>query len=256
MQNEHIRRNLADIPAYIQYPPHMESAGKICDIHYHDEIELILLMDGQLRCHIDGSSVEVGVGETLFIDSLIPHWTETSTPECSYILLQFNPNDFIFGKSQGRGAARYLRNISHSKQQTVRVIPHEEIADTLKDIWVEYTAKQEGADKMILAYLYFLIGWLERNGYLTEESEVDEQAAQKLTPVFEYIDRHYGKQELSLETVSDLMGLNSAYFCRTFKRATGHGFTEYLNHVRIAKAEDMLRNTNLSILDISLEVGY
>lgn len=256
MQNERVRRNLANIQAYIDYPLCPDRIGKICEIHYHDEIELLLLTSGELICHLDGGSLKVSTGQTLFIDSLIPHWTEALTPRCSYILLQFDPNDFKSGNRQGRSLTRYLPHLNRNSEQTARVIEDEVIADSLRDIWTEYTQKDDGADKMILSHLYYLIGWLERNRYLSEESAFDEQAVQKLAPVLEYIDQNYGKPELSLETVSDLLGLNSAYFCRTFKRATGHGFTEYLNHVRIAKSEALLRDTSLSILDISLEVGF
>ena len=256
MRNEQIRRNLADIRAYIDFPVCSTDTGKLCDIHYHDEIELLLLVAGKLRCYIDDGWVDVSVGETLFVDSHIPHWTETTPEGCSYILLQFDPNDFHFANRQGRGALRYLRNIARSPHQSVKIISNHHIAEILQEIWKEYTDKKNGADKMILSHLYYLIGWLERSGYLSEELAVDEQAVQKLAPVFEYIDQNFGKQELSLETASNLMGLNSAYFCRTFKQATGHGFTEYLNLVRIAKSEPLLRDTSLSILDISLEVGF
>lgn len=256
MHNEHVRRNLADIHAYIDYPLCPDRAGKLCDIHYHDEIELLLQMSGELVCHLDGSTLKVTPGQTLFIDSLIPHWTETLTPDCSYILLQFDPNDFKSGNRQGRTAARYLPNLSRNSKQSARVIEDEVIADSLQDIWTEYTQKEAGADKMILSHLYYLMGWLERNRYLSQESTFDEQTLQKLSPVLEYIDQNYGKPELSLEMVSDLLGLNSAYFCRTFKRATGHSFTDYLNHVRIAKSENLLRDTAMSVLDISMEVGF
>ena len=168
MQNEHVRRNLADIQAYIDYPLCPDRVGKICEIHYHDEIELLLLTSGELICHLDGGSLQLSAGQTLFIDSHIPHWTETLTPRCSYILLQFDPNDFKPGNRQSRALTRYLPNLSRNSEQAARVIEDEVIADSLRDIWTEYTQKDEGADKMILSHLYYLIGWLERNRYLSK----------------------------------------------------------------------------------------
>lgn len=255
MQNERVRRNLAEIHAYIDRSQRSDG-GKICDIHYHDEIELLLITEGALTCHMDSGDLLVHSGQILFIDSRIPHWTYAETRPCTYILLQFNPEDFEFGNRQSKTYARYLYSISHQQEQSARVIDDGEVARIICSAWEEYTTKQEGAGKFILSHLYYLMGWLERNGFLSTESPLDEQAIQKLVPAFEYIDQHYGMQELSLETVSDVLGLNPAYFCRIFKRATGHGFTEYLNNVRIAKSESLLRDTSLSILDISLEVGF
>lgn len=256
MQNERVHRNLAEIHARIDRTVHTKGIGQICEIHYHDEIELLHITDGALSCQMDSGNVTVRKGQTLFIDSRIPHQTLAETDPCAYILLQFSPEDFEPGNRQGKNFARYLYGISHQQEQSVRLIEDSEITRVICAMWDEYTEKKEGAGKFILSHLYYLMGWLERKGYLSAQSPFDEQAIQKLAPVLEYIDQNYGKQELSLETVSHVLGLNPAYFCRTFKRATGHGFTEYLNNVRIAKSEALLRDTSLSILDISLEVGF
>ena len=58
-----------------------------------------------------------------------------------------------------------------------------------------------------------------------------------------------------LSEVSTLLGFNESYFCRIFKLATTTTFTEYLNFVRVCKAEKLLVTTQDSILDISLAVG-
>jgi YesN/AraC family two-component response regulator len=78
---------------------------------------------------------------------------------------------------------------------------------------------------------------------------------QKILPALEYVNRNYN-EEISLESVSVMLGFGPSYFCRIFKTATGATFTEYLNFVRICKAEKMLARTNNSILEISETVGF
>ena len=41
-----------------------------------------------------------------------------------------------------------------------------------------------------------------------------------------------------------------------FKKETGHTFINYLNNYKIEKSKELLKNTNMSLLDISLEVGF
>ena len=53
-----------------------------------------------------------------------------------------------------------------------------------------------------------------------------------------------------------MLNFDPSYFCRIFKSAIGATFTEYLNFVRVCKAEKMLSRTNNSILDISEAVGF
>lgn len=256
MHNERVRRNLAEIHAFISLTEIIDHTGKLCDIHYHDEIELLLITGGQLSCYLDGDFITAGVGQAIFVDSRVPHWTATETDDCAYILLQFVPDDFEPGGRGGRSAVRSLYRFAHTGTESARLIEDPAIITAIRTMWEEYTAKQTGAGKFILSQLYFILGWLERCGVLAIEALPDDQAVQKLLPVLEYIDSHYGMQELSLETAGSVLGLNPAYFCRLFKRATGHGFSEYLNFVRVTKSEELLQNTSMSILDISLEVGF
>ncbi|MGM9647199.1 MAG: helix-turn-helix domain-containing protein [Eubacteriales bacterium] len=256
MQNERVRRNLVEIHAYIALVDDIDKAGKLCEMHYHDEIELLLITRGALGCYMDGGALTAKAGEVIFIDSRVPHWTAAETDDCAYILLQFSPEDFEAGSMTRRTAARYLYSFTRQSTRSVRLITDGEIADGIRAAWEEYSAKQTGAGRFILSHLYRVMGWLERSGFLAVDSLPDEQAVQKLLPALEHIDSHYGDPDLSLETVSGVMRLNPAYFCRLFKRATGHGFTEYLNFVRVTKSEELLQNTSMSILDVSLEVGF
>ena len=256
MQNERVRRNLADIHAFLSKTEGVNQIGKICDIHYHDEIELILVTGGRISCHLDGGELVAKTGEVIFIDSRIPHWTEAESADCAYILLQFIPDDFEPGGRGPRPSSHPLYRFARSGAQSARLIEDTAVVGALQNIWAEYVARKEGAGKFILSDLYYLIGWLERGGYLSAEALPDDQSLQKLLPALDYIDRNYQSPELSLDAVSNAMGLNPAYFCRLFKRVFGHGFTEYLNFVRITRSEELLRNTSLSILEISMEVGF
>ena len=256
MQNERVRRNLADIHAFLSNTEGVNGIGKICDIHYHDEIELILITGGSLKCCVDGGGIVAHSGEVIFIDSRIPHWTEAESADCAYILLQFVPDEFEPGGRSARAASHPLYRFARSGVQAARLIEDTAVVGALRNIWAEYVARKEGAGKFILSDLYYLIGWLERGGYLSADALPDDQSLQKLLPALEYIDQNFQNPELSLEAVSTVMGLNPAYFCRLFKRVSGHGFTEYLNFVRITKSEELLQNTPLSILEISMEVGF
>jgi AraC-like DNA-binding protein len=50
--------------------------------------------------------------------------------------------------------------------------------------------------------------------------------------------------------------MSASYFMRFFKQATGQSFRAYLTGFRIEKAQSMLSSGNLSIVEISQEVGF
>lgn len=70
-----------------------------------------------------------------------------------------------------------------------------------------------------------------------------------------YMKSHYDKS-LTLDKVVEYLKLNKSYFCDLFKKETGKTFSQFLNELRIEKSKDLLINTNLSILEIALSVGY
>ena len=71
----------------------------------------------------------------------------------------------------------------------------------------------------------------------------------------QYIKQNYMKP-ISLEEVSSLVGFNAAYFSTLFKKENGSNYVNYLSEVRMNKAKELLRETNLNIAVICEQVGY
>jgi two-component system response regulator YesN len=71
----------------------------------------------------------------------------------------------------------------------------------------------------------------------------------------QYIQNHY-QEQISLEAVSDKVGLSAAYFSALFKRETGTGFAKYLTNIRVNEAKVLLRETSLPVAEICRRVGY
>ena len=45
-------------------------------------------------------------------------------------------------------------------------------------------------------------------------------------------------------------------FSQYFKKVTGQNFSDYLNGLRIKKAQDMLHDTNSSVIDVAMACGF
>lgn len=70
-----------------------------------------------------------------------------------------------------------------------------------------------------------------------------------------YIEKYYMK-DISLDEISMVAGYSKSHFSRTFKDKMGINFSKYLVGVRIENAEKLIRSSDQSIFDISLEVGF
>jgi YesN/AraC family two-component response regulator len=70
-----------------------------------------------------------------------------------------------------------------------------------------------------------------------------------------YINTNHS-EALSLEEVANHIHLNASYFSTLFKKETGTSFSSFLNKVRIEHSKLLLANTDQSILDIAIGVGF
>jgi two-component system response regulator YesN len=70
-----------------------------------------------------------------------------------------------------------------------------------------------------------------------------------------YIQEHCTEQ-VTLDDLARLIGMNPSYFSTFFKKETGQNFMEYLSEVRMNNACKMLKETNKTVMAVCEEVGY
>ncbi len=71
----------------------------------------------------------------------------------------------------------------------------------------------------------------------------------------DYINDHYN-QNITLEMAAEQIGLNPSYFSTLFKKETGINFSNYLLNLKIENARLLLKSSNLSLINIAVEVGF
>ncbi|MBP3359778.1 MAG: response regulator [Clostridia bacterium] len=69
------------------------------------------------------------------------------------------------------------------------------------------------------------------------------------------IEEHYA-DNITIESIADMVYLTSAYLCVLFKQETGYTITDYRTMIRMEKAKELLKDLKNKIYDISYAVGY
>jgi len=104
-----------------------------------------------------------------------------------------------------------------------------------------------------------MLNWFECRvvGTFVQEliSKQDFHLKQVVEKVMSYIKEKY-MTDLSLEACADQFGTSPYTLSRAFKQLTGINFIDYLTNLRIGMAKDLLRETNLKIIEIAEKVGY
>lgn len=73
--------------------------------------------------------------------------------------------------------------------------------------------------------------------------------------ILEYLELNYS-QEISFAHLAEMVHFSEAYLSKTFKKEVGVTITRHIMHTRCKKAAQLLKDTNLSIQEISNYVGY
>ena len=77
----------------------------------------------------------------------------------------------------------------------------------------------------------------------------------RLNRVLEYISAHLGN-EIRLEALASIAGMSQHHFGELFRRSTGVSPHQYVIGQRVERGKQMLRDTDLSILEIGLAIGF
>lgn len=138
------------------------------------------------------------------------------------------------------------------EEEIKKVIEMRISAENIKnyDIYPTHIIQQDNK-KQVGIYLYEMVRNVCR--YYSDNSEDDEKGIFK--NVIAYIDEHY-MEKLSLDEVADSVFMSKYHFCRVFKRIMKINFVDYLNKVRIEKAQKLLAETDMKINEIYSAVGY
>lgn len=70
-----------------------------------------------------------------------------------------------------------------------------------------------------------------------------------------YINEHYC-EPITVKQVADLVGLNSAYFSRKFKREAGSAPIQYIERLKMRSVQQLLITTDLPISTIAAKTGF
>lgn len=255
MLNEVVASSVPNVPVHIGGSSSLYKGG-LCANHFHDEIEFLRIRKGKMACVLADKTIELCAGDVVFINSRIPHQTRVLEDDTADILLQINTDAFATQQ-----ISKYLSRFINNSENQIVVFSHKDkesksLCFYIDEILKEFENKNTSYELYIKANIYNILAFLYRNKILIDaESFFDIKTVDKVLPILEYIDQNY-QNLITLEEVSEILHLNPYYFCRIFKKATNSTFTEYLNFVRISKAEKLLASTSKSVMEVSLDVGF
>lgn len=86
--------------------------------------------------------------------------------------------------------------------------------------------------------------------------EPDAEKNDIFSRVVAFVDAHYAENDLSYERVADYAGVSKTYLSRLFRANVGMSYIDYLSRIRLTKADELIRTSDMTLRDITHTVGY
>ena len=84
----------------------------------------------------------------------------------------------------------------------------------------------------------------------------DEKVPSVISEAKLYMSQNYSNANLMLQDVAKAVNMSKSRFSTVFSQTTGQSFTEYLIYLRLSKAKELLKSSNLKSSQIATEIGY
>ena len=254
--SENVKYDYPDFPVYIRRCPLSVFPNYSADSHWHDDIELIVVLSGCMQYNVNGEIVTINNGDGILINSRQLHsgYSESKT-ECDFICILFHPILLCASKTF---EINFIKPFINSN------ITHTYLS---KDVlWqknmIEYVIKMcENKNKNTSplysqGYINFL--WkelIENTKHINSKRTNQDIQLSILKNMMSYIHEKY-KEKIALKDVA-FIGCVSKRTCENiFSKYLNKTPSEYITDFRLRKSIELLKTSNMTILEIAIETGF
>jgi AraC-like DNA-binding protein len=231
--------------------------------HYHPELELVLIKKSTGTRFMGDSIKKFQEGDLVLIGENLPH------------MWQNDPAYFEAGSSLSAEALVIHFNKNFAGVDFFK-IPELTLIKDLMDVAkrgilfkgnAKYVVAEKLEQMLVASDFDRFIQLLQLLKTLANESSVEilsspgfvdsfkREENRRLDKIYDFIINNF-REEITLEKVADLAGMNTSSFCRYFKKTTDKTFSHYLNEVRIGFACRLLMEHKYNISETCYACGF
>ena len=214
--------------------------------HYHEEIEIVYVIEGEILIIIDSEEVALSRGDICII---MPGQIHSFVSNCYnkvYIMKLFANTDVCEIRLASNKFDKDNDNYFEFKRYIEEIAFEDSSRENGYELAVNILSRQ---------ILLFIIRKLEYKKADKLKIKKNNNSIELLNAVNDFLDEHYN-EKFSLEDIAKQCGFSKCYFSRYFKGVTKVGFWEYLIVFKLEKAIFIIKNTDENITDIALSCGF
>lgn len=225
--------------------------------HFHPELELVYVNSGSGKRHIGKHMSYFNEGELILMGAYLPHYgfTDRLSGNDSETVIQFK-EDFLgegFFNTPEMVNVKRLLELSKKGLAFTGDAKHRIGQKIEKLAWSDHFGRLIGLIEILND-----LATTEEFQVLNAEGvamAVDAKESDRMNEIYHYIRENF-KEHISLEDISDEVGMTVPAFCRYFKKISRMTFTKFVNEYRVVHASKLLAETSLQVTEVSFESGF
>lgn len=229
--------------------------------HWHNEIELTLVLSGEMEYRVNDNSYLLKKGEGLFCNANALHTGAMhGKADCDYISLTFHPR-FLYGYEGSVIRTKYVEGIVNSAalssiQLTGESVWQKETLHSLYTVYELLLKKPELYEIEVQRLLLgFWIGLFKNYGEEVRRAPAEEpEKIERLRTLLSFLHGHYA-EKLTLEKIARQVNLCQSECCRFFKKQMGLSLFDYLLDYRVGRSMDLLK-TGHTVAEAAEQCGF
>ena len=175
----------------------------------------------------------------------------------TYIADNDEPWEYIWLEFDGFQAKAAINATGLSQDKPIYRPLSIELRELALDEMIYIIEHKEAAPLHLIGHLYLFLDYLTRSAVTSQSQNKRKNNSSHyyISEAIKFIELNYQK-DISVEDIAENCGLNRNYFGKKFKEEFGKTPQEFLMRYRMTKATELLEHTQLSIGEISCDVGY
>lgn len=229
--------------------------------HFHNQYEIFYLIEGERQFIFNNRIYLVKSGSLILVDENVIHMTKAnSTAEFGHDRIILYVDKEKMAEMDQKFPHLNLVNFFHHHYGVFNLTPKQQsdFINLYIRLLTEFDSKRKHYKAMIeMEILLYFIQFMRENPALAVEdfSSDNNSKYQHVYDIADYISQNF-TMPLNLDNLSERFFISKYYLCRVFKDMTGYSINEYVNIHRIRQAKKLLEETDLSISEISDQMGY
>lgn len=230
-------------------------ASAMAAAHWHDHVELNMLLEGSMTYLFNGRQVEIEAGRLVLFWAAIPHQAIAVSPPAPLICIYLPLSDFL-GLPIDQGLRQAVMQGEFIAEPELR--PETSLmAARWRDEWQTgaETRRQLLRDEVKLAVRRLILDQVGNKVTSASAALPHNQSIRHTQLLTEVINQRFA-EVLTLATLAKSADVHPTTANRAFREVLGISVMEYLTRYRLARAMQRLAETEDGILQVALECGF